>query len=129
MPGKFSRSGGITALASVPLDTFLALCTSRPTPDALGSEYAAVGYARRPMRRTHPPTATDPPTISNADPVTFGPFTEGTGDAVGWVMMMQAATGGTAVNMCALFELDEPRTPGPGDALVLDAGALVLNCS
>jgi hypothetical protein len=129
MPGKFSRTGGKLALGTVPLDVFLALCVTEPTPIALGAEYAAAGYERKVTRVRLPPTDTDPPEISNFQAVTFGPFTDDTGDTVGWIMAMPAAAGGTAVNMIAFWELDEHRTPERGDTLVLDVGALVLNCS
>lgn len=125
MPGKFSRNGGVVGLSTVPLDCFLALCVTPPAVSALGAEYGAEGYARRPVRRT-PPAPTDPPTIKNDHGLTFGPFGADTGDTVGWVMLMTVANGGGPFQMVAFWELDEHRTPEEGDALVLDPGALEL---
>lgn len=127
MPGKFARCGGQTALSTIPLDTYLALCTTAPTPDALGAELAVNGYVRRPVRRTAP-SSSDPPAIHNSHVVIFGPFPDGAPE-VGWLMMMDAPAGGTALNMLAFWELDDPRRPAPEEALILETGALELTCS
>jgi hypothetical protein len=129
MPGMFSRNGGKLALAQIPLDSWLALCVTPPNISALGMEYDAVGYTRKPIRMNLAPTDTDPPAISNLGGATFGPFIDAVGATIGWVMMMLVESGGGLVQMRAFWELDEHRTPAVGDTLVLDVGALVLTCA
>jgi hypothetical protein len=127
MPGKFSRNGGQLALLTVQPNAWLALCTTPPGVQLLGTEYAATGYARQlvPMGL---PTETDPPTLTNPGQVTFGPFTANVGDTVTHAMLMAAQLGGTQANMIHFWELDLARTPAQGDTLVLDPGNLVIIC-
>ena len=128
MPGQFSRTGAKLGLMTAwPIDVQLALATSAPGPNALGAEYAAMGYVRKIVRRVNQPTDTDPPVIVTQDPVTFGPFgPTGVGAEVGWVMAFPTAGGTTAADMLMYWELDEHKTPLAGDSLVLAAGDLEM---
>jgi hypothetical protein len=104
---------------------YLALITSvtAPLDNALGSEYAATGYARQPMTWTAP-TAADPPVTQNSALMTYGPMTAGTGATVASASQMDSLSGGTAGNQSAWWTLSATKTPGTGDSVTIAAGAL-----
>lgn len=108
---------------------FLALITSvtAPTDNALGSEYAATGYARQACV-FGAPTAADPPVSSNTALLTFGPFTAGTGAIITYCSLMDSLTGGTNLNQYAWWTLTTAKTPAVNDSVTVAIGALTMSC-
>lgn len=106
---------------------YLALTTTAPTDNALGTEYAATGYARQAVAWTAP-TAADPPVTQNTALITFGPFTAGTGSTIGYVELMDSLSGGTNLNMYAWWTLTTAKTPAVNDSATIAAGALTMSC-
>lgn len=106
---------------------YIALTTTAPTDAALGTEYAATGYARQPVALTVP-TAADPPQTQNSAQMTYGPFTAGTGGVIGYAELMDAASGGAATNMGAWWTLTSTRTPAVNDSVQIAAAALTMTC-
>jgi hypothetical protein len=104
---------------------FLALMTSTPTQTALGTEYAATGYSRQAVAQTATTTSSNP-SVANAALITFGPFSTGTGAAVTCGEIMDASSGGTALNAYAYFTWGTSKTPGSGDSLQVAIAALSL---
>ena len=126
MAGDATRAAKIEALDTILMTSgspFLALCTSPPSANALGTEYAATGYARQAVT-WNAVTNADPPVATSSGALTFGPFTAGTGATITHVALMDAVSGGTAAHMRAFWELDEPVTPATSDTFDLVDGEL-----
>jgi hypothetical protein len=125
--GKFSvAQASASLLFAWPVDTMLGLFTTAPTGIAPGNEYGAQGYARLSMRRNGSMPPDPPPTLWNQDPVFFGPFGPvGVGAEIGWICAF--ATPGEGGAFLMWWELNEHKTPLPGDSLVIDPGELVFS--
>lgn len=110
-------SGDLVWVLQVP-QPYLALITNATAPldNVLGSEYAAVGYARMPVTWSAP-TAADPPVTGNTALITWGPMTSSTGAVLASLSLMELATAGTAANQMAWWTLAATKTPGVGDSV------------
>lgn len=141
MSGKLSRVGNTRALTAglggselAAAGTYIALLTTAPTDNGLGTELVATGYSRQAVV-WHAPTAADPPVVTNNGALTFGPFTVIAGQTVTHAALMDAdssADGGnpdTAANMLAHWALDNPETPAVGDSIVIGDGLLTLSAN
>jgi hypothetical protein len=134
MPGEASQTGAnrmldaLTGRATQTATTrYLALCTSAPSDTALGTEVTTAGsngYARQAVTTWNAPTG-DPSSTSNNTALTFGPFTADLNE-VTHAMLMDAATGGTASNMVAWWQLTTPKNPAIDDTITVASGALVM---
>jgi hypothetical protein len=127
--GQFSNAQGALSFVQVwPLDAILGLFTTPPTDIAPGIEYAAQGYARMSVRRVATMPPDPPPTLFTVDNVTFGPFGPvGVGAGIGWVAAFAPPTDPNAGAFLMHWELDEHKTPLPGDSLMIEAGELVMS--
>jgi hypothetical protein len=107
---------------------YLALITNATAPldNALGSEYAATGYARQPVTWSAP-TAADPPVTGNTALITWGPMTAGTGGVLASLSLMDALSGGAAGNQLAWWTLTATKTPGVGDSVTSAAQAVTMS--
>jgi hypothetical protein len=100
------------------------LCTSAPTADALGTEYAATGMARQAIAFTAPTDAT-PPVSWNTALITFGPFTAGTGTPITHAMLVTAGAGTVdpATEYHYYWVLGAAKNPSVGDSATIAIGA------
>jgi hypothetical protein len=105
---------------------YIMLTTSTPTGSALGTEYTATGYARQPIVWTAP-TAADPPNAVSNGTITFGPTSSSPGTTITCGELMDAITGGTAVNAYAFWTFATSRTPQSGDSIQIASAALSLS--
>lgn len=124
MAGSLSDAGENAALDALVSSThYLALCTTAPTDSALGTELAAGnGYARQSVSWA---AASAGSKATNAA-ITFGPFTTDFGN-VTHLMLMDAASGGTAANMKFYWTADAAKDPANGDSITIASGALSMS--
>ena len=120
-------SGGTVAFVAT-YAGFVALTTTAPTDSAIGTEYAATGYARQAIAWTVP-TAADPPVSSNTALLTFGPFTAGTGSTISYAELTTQSSGTITAtqNMLAWWTLGTPKTPANGDTATIAIAALSMS--
>lgn len=104
---------------------FLALNTTAPGDNALGTEYGATGYARQNIPWTAP-TAADPPVLNNSTTLTWGPMTAGTGSTISNCSLMDAPSGGAAANQYAYWTLTTSKTPGTNDSVQAAVSAISM---
>ena len=107
-----------------PTNWFVALCTTDPTDSALGTEVSTSGtaYARQ--------AATFTVSGNNASKTAAIEFPEATGSGYGTViavMIMPAATGGSASDMIVHAQLTADKTISAGDIFRIPAGDLDIN--
>jgi hypothetical protein len=106
-----------------PTAWYVALCTTDPTDSALGSEVSTSGtaYARQ--------TAAFTVSGNNASNTSAIEFPEATADygTVIAVMIMPAATGGTASDMIVHAQLTSDKAISTGDIFRIPAGDLDIN--
>jgi hypothetical protein len=98
-----------------------------PLDNALGSEYAATGYARQPVTWSAP-TAADPPVTGNTTLLTWGPMTASTGPTWHSLSLMDQLSGGTAANQLAWWTLAADKTPGVGDSVTTAIQGVTMSC-
>lgn len=146
MPGEFSDRGSRLALDTIvgkayagQTNMYLALLTAAPADNqALGggtisgiTEYAATGYARQAIASATGWNAvalngSSIPEISNANVITFGPFTASTGATITHAALVSVVSG-TAGDLVAWWQLDTSRTPAVNDSVSVAASALKLS--
>ena len=107
-----------------PTAWYVALCTSDPTDSALGTEVSTSGtaYARQSVTFT-----VSGNNASNSSAIEFPEATADYGSDVVAVMIMPAATGGTASDMIAHAQLTTDKTISTGDIFRIPAGDLDIN--
>jgi hypothetical protein len=107
---------------------YVALCTSAPADNAVGTEPSGNGYARVAVTNN----ATNWPNApggskSNGVAITFPTATGSWGTVTHW-MLMNHATNAAASNMIAWGSLTTSRSPVSGDTPQFAIGALVVTC-
>jgi len=132
MAGTLSTAGDDVAIKAAlgiapSANRYLALCTTAPTDDAVGTELTGVGtngYDRQLAAFGAPANVSGAEVCANSAAVVFGPFTAAGLGTVTHVMLMDSATLYTAAHMLAWAQLDTARTPGDGDMIQFAAGDL-----
>lgn len=104
-----------------PTNWFVALCTSDPADNALGTEVSGGGYARQSATFT---VSND--TASNTSDIEFPEATANYGTVVA-VMIMPASTGGTASDMIIHAQLTADKAISTGDIFRIPAGDLDIS--
>lgn len=126
MSGEFSRAGAQKALDAVSgratqtaQTTYLALCSTAPADNTLGTEITTAGYARQAVTWSAP-SAADPPETHGTTQLTFGPFTADPPN-VTHCMLMDAASGGTVANMLMWWALDVAKDAAVNESIQVAA--------
>ena len=104
-----------------PTAWYVALCTSDPSDSALGTEVSGGGYARQSVAFT-----VSGNNASNTSAIEFPEATSDYGTVIA-VMIMPAATGGTASDMIVHAQLTSDKAISTGDIFRIPAGDLDIN--
>ena len=120
---------GLTLSPATITAVYLALLSTAPaagTDLTMASETefnTSTAYARQSITTGgfSGPTSASPSVLSNAGPITFGPFTSAPGTCT-WAMAVDSASGTSSNNLCS-FLLATLRTPLTGDSLVASAAS------
>jgi len=104
-----------------PTNWYVALCTADPSDSALGTEVSGGGYARQSVAFTVVDN-----NASNTSAIEFPEATADYGTVIA-VMIMPAATGGTASDMIVHAQLTSDKAISTGDIFRIPAGDLDIN--
>ena len=103
---------------TTPPTVYLALYTTDPTKDAVGTEVDQASYTRQEVGFTVPASGVS----SNASKIEWGTATSNWGN-VGWVGILDSASAG---NLLYFTELDNPKNILSGDQFIINVDQLKL---